>query len=102
MWGDDELCGISLWGFDHRGCDVGVRCFCTGTKTGTPLNQTAQSISVVSAERVRDQGVSRVRETLCYVPGVFAEPGGGDSRNDYFKVRGQDPNVYLNGGQQPQ
>ena len=69
----------------------------TGTKTDTPLNQTAQSISVVSAERVRDQGVSSVQETLRYVPGVFAEPGGVDSRNDYFKVRGQDPNVYLDG-----
>ncbi len=69
----------------------------TGTKTDTPLNQTAQSISVVSAERVRDQGVSSVQESLRYVPGVFAEPGGVDSRNDYFKIRGQDPNVYLDG-----
>lgn len=69
----------------------------TGTKTDTPLNLTAQSISVVSAERVRDQGVSNIQETLRYVPGVFAEPGGVDSRNDYFKIRGQDPNVYLDG-----
>lgn len=69
----------------------------TGTKTDTPLNQTAQSISVVGAERVRDQGVSSIQETLRYVPGVFAEPGGVDSRNDYFKIRGQDPNVYLDG-----
>ena len=69
----------------------------TGTKTDTPLSQTAQSISVVSAERVRDQGVSSVQETLRYVPGVFAEPGGVDLRNDYFKIRGQDPNVYLDG-----
>ena len=44
----------------------------TCTKTDTPLSQTAQSISVVSAEQVRDQGVSSVQETLRYVPGVFA------------------------------
>jgi iron complex outermembrane receptor protein len=69
----------------------------TGTKTDTPLSQTAQSISVVTADRIRDQGVSSIQETLRYVPGVFAEPGGVDSRNDYFKVRGQDPNVYLDG-----
>lgn len=69
----------------------------TGTKTDTPLNQTAQSISVVGAEQVRDQGTTSIQETLRYVPGVFAEPGGVDSRNDYFKVRGQDPNVYLDG-----
>ena len=69
----------------------------TGTKTDTPLNQTAQSISVVTADRVRDQGVSSIQETLRYVPGVFAEPGGVDSRNDYFVVRGQTPNAYLDG-----
>jgi iron complex outermembrane receptor protein len=69
----------------------------TGTKTDTPLSQTAQSISVVTAERVRDQGVGNIQESLRYVPGVFAEPGGVDSRNDYFRVRGQDPNVYLDG-----
>jgi iron complex outermembrane receptor protein len=69
----------------------------TGSKTDTPLSQTAQSVSVVTAERVRDQGVSSVQETLRYVPGVFAEPGGVDSRNDYFTVRGQNPNVYLDG-----
>lgn len=69
----------------------------TGTKTDTPLRETAQSISVISAERVRDQGVTSVQESLRYVPGVFAEPGGVDSRNDYFKVRAQDPNIYLDG-----
>jgi iron complex outermembrane recepter protein len=69
----------------------------TGTKSDTPLNQTAQSISVVSAERIRDQGVTSVQESLRYVPGVFAEPGGVDARNDYARVRGQDPNVYLDG-----
>lgn len=69
----------------------------TGTKTDTPLNQTAQSVSVVGAEQVRDQGVTSVQESLRYVPGVFAEPGGVDSRGDYAKVRGQDPNIYLDG-----
>lgn len=69
----------------------------TGTKTDTPLNQTAQSVSVVSADRVRDQGVTSVMESLRYVPGVFAESGGVDSRNDYVTIRGQSPNVYLDG-----
>ena len=69
----------------------------TGTKTDTPLRETPQSITVVTADRVTDQGALTVQETLRYVPGVFAEPGGVDSRNDYFKIRGQDPNVYLDG-----
>ncbi|UZE48365.1 TonB-dependent siderophore receptor [Rhodopseudomonas sp. P2A-2r] len=69
----------------------------TGTKTDTPLRQTAQSISVVGAEQVRDQGVTSIQEGLRYVPGVFAEPGGVDSRSDYPKIRGQSPNIYLDG-----
>jgi iron complex outermembrane receptor protein len=69
----------------------------TGTKTDTPLSQTAQSVSVVTADRIRDQGVTSVQESLRYVPGVFAEPGGVDSRADYPKMRGQDPNIYLDG-----
>jgi iron complex outermembrane receptor protein len=69
----------------------------TGTKTDTPLRETAQSISVVSAERVRDQGVTSVQEAVRYVPGVFSETGGVDSRNDYITIRGQTPNVYLDG-----
>lgn len=69
----------------------------TGTKTDTPLSQTAQSISVVGAEQVRDQGVNSIQEGMRYVPGVFAEPAGIDSRADYPKIRGQSPNIFLDG-----
>ena len=48
-----------------------------GTKTDTPLRETPQSISVVTADRITDQGGVSVQETLRYVPGVFADPYGG-------------------------
>ena len=69
----------------------------TGTKTDTPLRETPQSITVVTADRVTDQGALTVQETLRYVPGVFADAYGPDSRGDYPRVRGQDPNIYLDG-----
>ncbi|WP_050032623.1 TonB-dependent siderophore receptor [Bradyrhizobium sp. LTSP857] len=69
----------------------------TGTKTDTPLRETPQSISVVTADRVTDQGATNVQESLRYVPGVFADAYGADSRGDYPRIRGQDPNIYLDG-----
>lgn len=69
----------------------------TGTKTDTPLRETPQSITVVTADRVTDQGALTVQETLRYVPGVFADAYGPDSRGDYPRIRGQDPNIYLDG-----
>lgn len=68
-----------------------------GTKTDTPLRETPQSISVVTADRVIDQGATTVQEALRYVPGVFADAYGADSRGDYPRIRGQDPNIYLDG-----
>jgi len=69
----------------------------TGTKTDTPLRETPQSITVVTADRVTDQGALTVQESLRYVPGVFADAYGLDSRGDYPRIRGQDPNIYLDG-----
>ncbi|MCK1638391.1 TonB-dependent siderophore receptor [Bradyrhizobium sp. 157] len=69
----------------------------TGTKTDTPLRETPQSITVVTADRIADQGALTVQETLRYVPGVFADAFGPDSRGDYPRFRGQDPNIYLDG-----
>jgi iron complex outermembrane receptor protein len=69
----------------------------TGTKTDTPLRETPQSITVVTADRVTDQGALTLQESLRYVPGVFADAYGPDSRGDYPRIRGQDPNIYLDG-----
>lgn len=69
----------------------------TGTKTDTPLRETPQSITVVTADRIADQAATTVQETLRYVPGVFADAYGPDSRGDFPRFRGQDPNIYLDG-----
>lgn len=69
----------------------------TATKTDTPINETPQSISVIGAEQIRDQGVTSVQQALRYVPGVYADAYGNDSRGEYPRVRGGDPDVFLDG-----
>jgi iron complex outermembrane receptor protein len=69
----------------------------TGSKTDTPLNELPQSVSVVGAEQIRDQGATTIQEALRYVPGVYADAYGGDSRGDYPRMRGGDPDIFLDG-----
>jgi iron complex outermembrane receptor protein len=69
----------------------------TGIKTDTPLKEIPQSVSVVTADRIQDQGSKTVQEALRYVPGVYADAYGPDSRGDFPRVRGSDPDVYLDG-----
>ncbi|MFN3746808.1 MAG: TonB-dependent siderophore receptor [Hyphomicrobiaceae bacterium] len=69
----------------------------TATKTDTPLSETPQSISVVGAEQIRDQGATTVQEALRYVPGVYADAYGNDNRGEYPRMRGGDPDMFLDG-----
>ena len=68
-----------------------------GTKTNTPLKETPQSISVVGKEQIRDQGAQSVQEATRYVPGVFADPFGPDSRGDSSIVRGLAGQYFIDG-----
>lgn len=69
----------------------------TGTKTDTPLKETPQSISVVGAEQMRDQGVQSLQESIRYVPGVVADGFGYDSRGDFSLIRGTEAAYYIDG-----
>src|SRR3569833_2216165 len=69
----------------------------TGTMTDTPLRETPQTITVVSADQVQVQAATTIQESVRYVPGVFADAYGPDTRGDYPRIRGQDPNIYLDG-----
>ncbi len=69
----------------------------TGTKTDTPLRQVPQSITVVGAEQIRDQGAQSVQDALRYVPGTVADAYGFDSRTDSVFIRGTEAADYLDG-----
>lgn len=68
-----------------------------GTKTNTPLKETPQSISVVGKEQIRDQGAQSLQEATRYVPGVFADPYGPDSRGDSSIIRGLAGQYFIDG-----
>ncbi|POR46313.1 iron complex outermembrane receptor protein [Paraburkholderia eburnea] len=61
----------------------------TGTKTDTPIIETPQSISVITADQIQAQGAQTVGQALRYTPGVIGEQYGGlDTTVDYYMVRG--------------
>lgn len=62
----------------------------SATKTGTPLIEIPQSISIVTADQIEAQQATSFTETLRYVPGVTSEPFGFDSRFTWIKIRGID------------
>jgi iron complex outermembrane recepter protein len=70
----------------------------TATKTDTPLNEVPQSISVITADQVRDQASPNMQEVLRYSAGVRNEMYGIDNRGDYFSMRGgSEGSVLLDG-----
>jgi iron complex outermembrane recepter protein len=72
-----------------------------GTKTDTPLAETPQSISVITAERIKDQNAQTLSETLRYSAGVTAETYGVDNRGDWISVRGTTAAIFLDGLREP-
>lgn len=62
----------------------------TATKTDTPVAETAQSISVITRERLEAQNVSNLGEALRYTPGIQGEPFGVEPRFTFLRIRGFD------------
>ncbi|WP_118132882.1 TonB-dependent siderophore receptor [Oceanicella sp. SM1341] len=71
----------------------------TATKTGTPILETQQSVSVVTADEIRAQGAETLGQALEYSAGVVGVPYGADPRFDSPSIRGFDgrQSQYLNG-----
>jgi iron complex outermembrane recepter protein len=68
-----------------------------GTKTDTPLTQTPQALTVVTADEFISQGAISISDTLNYVAGVTANPYGPDSRVDGSLIRGLNPLQFRDG-----
>ena len=78
----------------------------TATKTGTPLVETPQSITVITREEMDQRNVQSVLDAVAYVAGVQSEADGMDSRVDGISIRGFDAggfsnNVYYDGLRTP-
>lgn len=74
----------------------------SATKTDTPLNETPQSISVVTKDQMRAQGAESLNQILRYTAAVVPESRGSTaSRLDQMTIRGFSPAVYLDGLRMP-
>lgn len=60
----------------------------SATKMDTPLIETPQSITVVTADQVRDQKATSIAQTLSYTPGVSAQSGSFSRMVDDLTIRG--------------
>ncbi|NYT70463.1 TonB-dependent siderophore receptor [Pusillimonas noertemannii] len=69
----------------------------SASKTDIPLIETPQSVTVITADQIRDQGAQGLQDALNYAAGVRSDAYGLDSRSDNFMVRGASPSVYLDG-----
>ena len=66
---------------------VGTRAS-TATKTDTPLLETPQAVSVITAGRMSDQGVQTTAEALRYTAGVRTDYSGAQNAGNALMLRG--------------
>jgi iron complex outermembrane receptor protein len=72
----------------------------TATKTDTAIEETPQSISIITSDRIKATGSTSLTESLAYTPGVNSTPWGDLSQYDWVYLRGFDaysPGFYLDG-----
>ncbi|WP_226341137.1 TonB-dependent siderophore receptor [Gemmobacter serpentinus] len=73
----------------------------TASKTGTPVLEVPQSVSVIGKRQMEAQGARSVTEALRYVPGVNIETYGPDPKGyEWIMLRGfngQSSSAYLDG-----
>ncbi|MBH3340228.1 TonB-dependent siderophore receptor [Pseudomonas mendocina] len=60
----------------------------TATKTDTPLLETTQSVSVITRDRMKAQGVQTVSDGLAYTGGVRSDVSGNNPTDNTIMVRG--------------
>lgn len=74
----------------------------SGSKTNTPIRELPQTVNVITADQITEQGAQSVSQALRYTPGVLAETYGGASQFDsYTQIRGFQADTYLDGQRLP-
>lgn len=73
----------------------------TATKSGAPLIETPQSISVVTRDQIDLLGFTDVQQAIRYTAGIVGENYGPDLRYDFLTLRGFTPKQYIDGLQAP-
>lgn len=66
-------------------------------KAGGDLLKQPLSASVITERQLQDSGAKKLDEALFYEAGVLAQPYGQDNKSQWFKVRGFDAGVTVDG-----
>ncbi len=69
----------------------------TATRTDTPVRDVPQSISVITADALRDQNMLSVADVLRYVPGVGIAQGEGNRDTPVFRGNSSTSDLYIDG-----
>ena len=67
----------------------------TGVKSGVPLSEVPQSITVVTSTELEKRAPRQVEDAIAYAPGVLPSTWGMDDRYDQFSIRGFDMGPYA-------
>lgn len=66
-------------------------------KVETPASESPRVLSIISEQELRTRAPQKLDEALPYTSGVTSQPYGADNDTDWFKVRGFDVAIYLDG-----
>src|SRR5436190_12783895 len=66
----------------------------TATKTGAPLIEIPQSVSVVTFDEMADRNVQTINQAISYTPSVDVSTFGTETRFDWINIRGFDQSTY--------
>jgi iron complex outermembrane recepter protein len=94
----DTLPAISVSAHGDKDAAIGLvaRRSATGTKTDTPINETPQTINVVTAEQIEMTRATDINQALRYVPGFSTYSS--DNRSDWYSaLRGFTPTLFVDG-----
>ncbi|MBC7656988.1 MAG: TonB-dependent siderophore receptor [Frankiaceae bacterium] len=69
----------------------------TASKTGTPLIDTPQSITVITQQLIRDQAMQGMADVVRYVPGVGMAQGEGNRDTPIFRGSGSTADLFIDG-----
>ncbi len=86
---------ITVNGADDQG--YSAKRSTTATKTDTPLRDTPQSISVITADEMRDRAVQSIAEATRYVPGVGFAQGEGNRETPIFRGISTTGDFFIDG-----
>lgn len=62
----------------------------SATKTNAAITETPQSLSVVTADEIRDRKSDTLADALSYTPGFTSQPSSFNRTSDRFRIRGFD------------